>query len=205
LFRSYLKLLIIRVGFNPASSIIGLLTLITSVGVSYSVNESLFSTVPITRLSFLGIVHQNVLDFELWRFVTSQLVHVKYPHMIFNVIFLFILGSEVEKRLGSRVAVLVWLFGGGIGTYCSSLVVPEPWNIGTGASQAVLAFAAAILTMMRRMRVVPSSIVRLTYTYIVIAMALDIFFGEGPKLGHVVSLWLGFLISLIAIFSLKKT
>lgn len=204
MLRSYLNRIVVSMGSSPASSMLGLLTLITSVGVSYSVNGSLFSTIPITRLSFVGIVHQNVLDLELWRFVTSQFVHVKYPHMIFNVIFLLLLGNEVEKRLGSRVTIFIWLFAGGIGTYCSSLLVPEPWNIGTGASQAILAFATAILTIMRRMKASSAFIIRCTYVYVVIAMALDIVFGGGPKLGHVVSLWLGFLISFIAISRMKR-
>jgi membrane associated rhomboid family serine protease len=185
----------------PLSILLSTATLAVSTFMSYSINGRLFSTIDITKLSLLGVVHQNLLDYEYWRLITSQLIHVKYPHMLFNVLFLLILSIELEKKVGTWFLFKLWLFAGGVGTCFSSLFVLAPWNVGTGASQAILAIATSILILSRRNVVMTKYSRVMAILYIVISITLDLFTAYYPKPGHVLSM---FIASMICLLFLRK-
>jgi membrane associated rhomboid family serine protease len=45
---------------------------------------------------------EHLKNVELWRLFTFQLMHVKYLHMIYNVLSIIALGVCVERLLGRR-------------------------------------------------------------------------------------------------------
>jgi membrane associated rhomboid family serine protease len=181
----------------PLSILLSTATLTVSTFSSYSINGKLFSTIDITKLSILGVVHQNLLDYEYWRLITSQLIHVKYPHMLFNVLFLLILSIELEKKVGTWFLFKLWLFAGGVGTYFSSLFVLAPWNVGTGASQAILAIAISILFLSKRNVTMAKLSKVMASIYIILSLALDLLTAYYPKPGHVLSMFISYMICLM--------
>ena len=79
-----------------------------------------------------------------WTFVTYMFLHAGIPHILFNMLVLFVFGSSVEERMGGRVFVLFYLLCG-IGGAASSFILRQlvPVSQIIGASGAVLGVAVA--------------------------------------------------------------
>lgn len=180
-----------------ATLILVLSTVVVSVGVNFQIAGSAFGKITITEIEpFGGFTYKHILDLELWRLVVSQFIHVKQFHMIYNAFSLFALGYVLERKLGSSVFLFIWFIAGSIGTFASTFTVPEPWNLGTGGSQAILGLAAAGLTMYLKRHIEGKLALIVLGFSIVPAFALDLIFSEHhlPKVGHVVSFSLGVML-----------
>src|SRR6266516_2795321 len=46
-----------------------------------------------------------------WTFITYMFLHAGIPHILFNMLMLFVFGSSVEDRMGGRMFVLFYLKG----------------------------------------------------------------------------------------------
>ncbi len=180
-----------------ATLILVLCTVVVSLGVNFQISGSLFAKINITELEpFGGFTYKHILDLELWRLVVSQFIHVMQFHMIYNVLPLFALGYLLERILGSSVFLVIWFISGSIGTFASTFTVPEPWNLGTGGSQAILGLAAAGLLMYLKRQIEGKLALGVLILTIGPAFALDLIFSEYhlPKVGHVVSFSLGVIL-----------
>lgn len=156
---------------------------------------SWFGRVRIVELEAYGVRPQHLLDFELWRLVTAQLVHVKQMHMLLNVLCMLLLGIGIERHIGCARLLLLWLVAGSIATLVSTAFVEHPWNLGTGASQAVMAMAGCGVSLMvsgaDRTRFLRFSLAFAIFA----ALSLDLIFAGYPKAGHVTGLLLGALMT----------
>lgn len=180
-----------------ATLILVLSTVVVSLGVNFQIAGSLFGKIKITELEpFGGFTYKHILDLELWRLVVSQLIHVKQFHMIYNALSLLALGYVLERKLGSSVFLLIWFIAGSIGTFAGTFTAPEPWNLETGGSQAILGLAAAGLVMYLKRNIEGKLALIVLVLTIVPAFALDLIFSEHhlPKVGHVVSFSLGVML-----------
>jgi membrane associated rhomboid family serine protease len=79
-----------------------------------------------------------------WTFFTYMFVHGGLLHLLANMLMLFVFGTAVESRLGSRHFILYYLFCG-VGAAVFSLLLAGVMPIGAfvGASGAVLGVAVA--------------------------------------------------------------
>jgi membrane associated rhomboid family serine protease len=79
-----------------------------------------------------------------WTFFTYMFVHGGLLHLLANMLMLFVFGTAVESRLGSRHFILYYLFCG-VGAAVFSLLLAGIMPIGAfvGASGAVLGVAVA--------------------------------------------------------------
>jgi len=79
-----------------------------------------------------------------WTFVTYMFLHAGIPHILFNMLVLFVFGSPVEERMGGRLFLLFYLLCG-IGGAASSFILRQlvPVSQIIGASGAVLGVAVA--------------------------------------------------------------
>ncbi|USD66840.1 rhomboid family intramembrane serine protease [Vibrio sp. SCSIO 43136] len=185
--------------FPYVAVLLAIVTVIVSLTVNYLISGSLFGKVKVPELEpYGGYTLEHLLNYEFWRLVASQLIHVKQPHMIYNVLSLVAIGFAFERKIGALAFISIWLVAGSVGTFASTFTVPEPWNLGTGGSQAVLGLAAAGLVKYLKGETggrVPFLVLALT---ILPAFALDLIFSEHhlPKLGHVLSFGFGALILL---------
>lgn len=170
-------------------------TVIVSVFVAIDVGGAWLAKVKIVQLEDYGLRFSHLADFELWRLVTSQLIHVKQPHMIGDVVCLGLVGRVVERNVGPWRLLLLWLVGGALVTLYSTLFVPFPWNLGTGSSQAIMVIAGAglwlALTGIDRSR----SLLWACLFSIALAFAIDIVHVYYPKPHHVVGVVVGFLMA----------
>ena len=171
-------------------------TLLVSTTVAYLTVGQPFATVNSRLLLHAGAINGKLLhNFEVWRLLTAQLVHVKQLHMILNVLFCLFLGNSLKRNLGRwRFALIYWL-GGTLGILAS--VASSPLNVASGASQAMLALCgAAVCTNVLGEFEVSKGIVKLAYTATLIQLALDLYAVQLPKAGHVVAFFSGGLLTL---------
>ena len=79
-----------------------------------------------------------------WTFVTYMFVHAGLLHLLANMLMLYVFGTAVESRMGSRNFVLYYLYCG-VGAAVFSLLLGGIMPVGAfvGASGAVLGVAVA--------------------------------------------------------------
>jgi membrane associated rhomboid family serine protease len=79
-----------------------------------------------------------------WTFVTYMFVHVGLLHLLANMLMLYVFGTAVESRMGSRNFILYYLYCG-VGAAVFSLLLGGIMPVGAfvGASGAVLGVAVA--------------------------------------------------------------
>jgi membrane associated rhomboid family serine protease len=178
---------------------LALATLLTSLTVATVVNGSPWSRVPILKLQdYGGVTNNQLANGEWWRLLTAQLVHVSPAHMVFNVITLFLLAVAIERAAGPVKLFSVWLVGGIAGVYASIYSIPPPYDIGSGASQAVMGLAAAAIVVGRRHQSSMWLWVTISIT-LVVGIGLDLYFASEVKPGHVVPFFVGLIFALITV------
>jgi rhomboid protease GluP len=85
-------------------------------------------------------------NFELYRLFSSMFLHASVPHILFNMISLFMLGQRFEAIYGRERFLLVYFLGGLGGSILSAAI--GDYSIGSvGASGAIMAIYAADLWM----------------------------------------------------------
>lgn len=82
--------------------------------------------------------------YQPWRLVTYLFLHGGFWHLIFNMLWLWWMGREVEVTLGPRVFTVIY-FGAGIGGALINLALTSIWvgNLTIGASGAVFGIMVA--------------------------------------------------------------
>ncbi len=172
--------------------LLSIATVAYSFHVNHSISGSLFGKVEVTQLEpFGGIVFEHIRHREFWRLLASQLIHVKQMHMLFNVLSFAWLGSILERYVGAVRFFILWFVSGSVGTLVSTLAVKPPWNLGTGASQAVMGVAAFGVWMLWK-RVDLSGSLKLAVLFALVpAVGLDLIFYHGLKPGHIVGFAVG--------------
>lgn len=170
-------------------------TLSLSVYAAIEISGTWLERVRIVELESYGLRFKYLQELELWRLVTAQLVHVKQPHMLGDVFCLLLVGTAVERHLGFLRLLVLWLVGGSLAMLISTLYVTPPWNLGTGASQAIMAISGAGLWLALTAVDRSKFMLRAIAFAIALAFMIDIIHVYYPKPGHVVGVLLGVLIA----------
>jgi membrane associated rhomboid family serine protease len=170
-------------------------TAAVSVQAAIEVGGTWLGRVRIVELESYGLRFKYIRELELWRLITAQLVHVKQPHMLSDVFCLLLVGTAVERHVGFIGLLVLWLIGGSTATLISTLFVAPPWNLGTGASQAIMAIAGAGLWLAISGVDRSKSLLLPVAFSIAVALTLDLIYAHYPKPGHVAGVLLGLLIA----------
>jgi len=177
--------------------LLAIVTLVYSFYVAYDITGTFFGRVRIIELEEYGGIRLNhLINLEVWRLFASQIIHVKQYHMLFNVLSLLILGILLEHHIGFIRMFFLWFIAGASGTIFSTLFVAAPWNLGTGASQAIMGIAAfGVLLAYRNIDKSKGLKCALAFA-ITPALLLDLIFAHYPKPGHVLGFIVGWCIGL---------
>ena len=143
----------------------------------------------------------------VWQVLTYMFMHGSFWHIFFNMIVLFLFGSQLEKRLGSNEFILYYLvtgIGAGVFTlllhwYTGRYLVPV-----VGASGAIYGLLLAFATMFPESRIFVFGILPLRAPVAVLVFAgLSLFYhvtGSAAGIAHLTHLAgmvMGFLYFLI--------
>jgi membrane associated rhomboid family serine protease len=95
-----------------------------------------------TLVRYFGLVPADVIaNLRLWQFVTYMFLHGSFFHLIFNMLILWMFGSEMERTWGPETFIRYYFFtgvGAGVLTWILSPTSPIP-NIGaSGALYGIL-------------------------------------------------------------------
>ncbi|MDT7777990.1 MAG: rhomboid protease GluP [Acidobacteriota bacterium] len=140
---------------------------------------------------------------ECWRIVTSQFLHVNFPHLIFNAVALMLLGAMLEREFGAWRLIILYLCGGTVGQLVG--VTATPALVSSGASQAVLALAGGALVglFLRRTHMRRATLIILIFV-IAGQVALDVFAAGHIKAGHLGGFSAGAFIGYVLLRSVKR-
>jgi rhomboid protease GluP len=186
--------------FPIVSTFLAMTTLVASTVVATAIGGSPWSRAPILELrNYGGVDNAQLANGEWWRLVTSQFVHVFQAHMLFNVISLFLLTMAVERATSSIRLALLWLLSGVAGTYASIYAVQPPYDIGSGASQAIVGVAASAIVVLWRKHDAPRWLTVAVVVTLVNGAALDLAFASRVKPGHAVGFFVGLIFAVVLV------
>lgn len=95
-------------------------------------------------LLVLGLVPASVLgEGYLWQLVTYMFLHGNFLHILFNMLFLWMMGSELERYWGSREFLKYYLITGTGAGLINVLVQPSSTIPTIGASGAIFGLIIA--------------------------------------------------------------
>jgi len=101
--------------------------------------------------------------------------------------------------------LMLWFISGASGTVFSTLFLSPPWNLGTGASQAIMGISA-LGVMLIYQKIDISKGLKLSLLFAIVpALLLDLIFSHYPKPGHLLGFIVGCLISLYYLKEIKRT
>ena len=92
--------------------------------------------------SLLAVIPQRVFsDFQVWRLITATFCHVGPWHLLWNMVFLWWFGRELEAVCGSREFLFFYLLAGILSSLAWALatLATAPGQAMVGASGAVMA------------------------------------------------------------------
>ncbi|MBA3521893.1 MAG: rhomboid family intramembrane serine protease [Gemmatimonadales bacterium] len=147
-----------------------------------------------------------------WTFFSYMFVHGGLLHLIFNMLMLFVFGSPVESRMGSRAFILYYLYCGvGAAVFAlglSSIMDVSPF---VGASGAVLGvvLAFAMFWPDAELVIFPIPIPMRARTFVMVVLGLDVlgalYFNDGiAHLAHVGGVAFGYLFFRMQAFSRRS-
>ena len=90
---------------------------------------------------------------------------------------------------------VLWLLSGLAGTYASIYAVPPPYDIGSGASQAIMGVAAAAIVGLWRKHDTPRWLIVAVVVTLVTGAGLDLAFASRVKPGHVIGFFVGLIVA----------
>jgi len=165
--------------------------------VAYQITGSIFGKSRIIHLvNYGGLTIEAIKNFEIWRLITSQLIHVHQKHMIYNVLSILFLGIILERKIGFKYTFAIWLLAGALGTLFSTQFGSPPWNTGTGASQAAFGFAGFLVVVALRKTEHFYLILAALAFSLIPSLYLDFKSVGYPKPGHTLSFVIGFIIAI---------
>jgi membrane associated rhomboid family serine protease len=89
-----------------------------------------------------------VANGEWWRLVTSTFVHFGLLHIAFNMYALYLIGSVLERYVGSLRFALIYLVSGLAGSFGALILTPSALT--AGASGAIFGVMGAMLVLERQ-------------------------------------------------------
>ncbi|QCA29578.1 rhomboid family intramembrane serine protease [Vagococcus xieshaowenii] len=92
--------------------------------------------------------HSIILYHEYWRFLTPIFIHIGLTHLLFNSVFLYFAGRDLEGIMGHWRFFCFYLLAG-IGGNVFSFAFASPGSISAGASTSLFGIFGAFIALGR--------------------------------------------------------
>jgi membrane associated rhomboid family serine protease len=137
--------------------------------------------------SYLALSPLDVFS-RPWTLVTHMFLHSGPVHLLFNMMFLFFFGPELERRIGGRRFLAVFFLSGivaGIGYSVWTGLILQSNGSAVGASGALMGIFACLAVLAPHIQVYIYFIpMKITYALILFALLDLLFFGSGDAIAH---------------------
>lgn len=92
---------------------------------------------------------------QIWTLVTHMYVHADIMHLLFNILFLFLIGSQLESRVGKWRLLIIYFIGGITAALTQAFLYWSPDGMSyaplmVGASGAISALMGAMMMLYPR-------------------------------------------------------
>ncbi|MEI6003234.1 rhomboid family intramembrane serine protease [Paraburkholderia bengalensis] len=104
----------------------------------------------------LQTANSDARAFHVWQLLTYSALHANLTHLVFNMLGLFMFGSDVERVLGARKTLMLYVASvvcGGVAQLLTLMLASAPYPA-IGASAGVFGVLIAYAVMFPRRRVV---------------------------------------------------
>ncbi len=145
-----------------------------------------------------SFVAKTVWEHQYYRLFTSMFLHFGMAHLANNMLVLFVLGGRLEKVVGKKRFLLIYLLGGVFGNILSLIFefISEKYPVSAGASGATFAILGALVYLIIRNK---GKIADLTLKQISIVVVFSLYLGFTSSgvdnVAHVGGIIGGFLIT----------
>jgi membrane associated rhomboid family serine protease len=119
-----------------------------------------------------GLHPPAVANGDWWRLITATFLHGSLLHLGFNMLALWILGTQVENYLGSKKFLLLY-FVSAIGGSLASFYFSPPATFSIGASGAIFGLMGAYIVIGKKLRADVSQIMVLLLINVVLGFTVS--------------------------------
>lgn len=138
----------------------------------------------------LGLSVAGMMDGHIWQLLTYQLLHGGPFHLLLNALMFTFLGAEVERAIGTRHFLILYVLSGVLGGLGWLLLIYPYEGVCIGASAAIfgLLSAFAVLYPQREVTILLLLIFPVTLKAWVLAVALgavQLLFTISPNVGGI--------------------
>lgn len=145
------------------------------------------------------LLNVNAMSPEWWRLFTSMFLHAGIPHLVVNCIGLYCIGSIVERRIGGKKLITIFILSG-IGSALITMLVTYG---SVGASGAIYGIGGTLLVLMfKDWKNTWSSTPIIKKIIIIAYLIVPNISGINTLISHEVGLIIGILFGLV--FSLSE-
>ena len=180
------------------------LTLFTNFGLNNFLEPLLFIK---TNLNS-SFENTYLINNEWWRLITPTFLHFSMTHLVFNCLWIYILGSRIEKLDGLSVFLFIFILTG-ILSNAGQFFWTQQYLFGglSGAVYGLLGYCFIIELDGRHSRYgLPEALYLFMFIWLLVGFTgvLSVFgFGNVANTAHLVGMIAGFIIGLITKYSLK--
>jgi len=118
-----------------------------------------------------------------WMIITHMFVHFSFDHLFFNMLFLFFFGMELERRVGERKFLQIYILSGIVAALAQMAVTSVPM---VGASGALFGALGCLAIIAPEIRVLLFFVIPMSIRWAVVVFALIdfVFMGSADNIGH---------------------
>ena len=149
-----------------------------------------------------------LINNEWWRLITPTFLHFSITHLVFNCLWIYILGSRIEKLDGLSIFLFIFILTG-ILSNAGQFFWTQQYLFGglSGSVYGLLGYCFIIELDVKRSRYkLPEALYLFMFIWLLVGFTgiLDIFgFGNIANTAHLVGMIAGFIIGLITKYSVK--
>ncbi|MDX2418399.1 MAG: rhomboid family intramembrane serine protease [Xanthomonadales bacterium] len=92
-------------------------------------------------------------DYQLLTLVSALFIHASWLHLLGNMVYLWVFGMPLERRVGSLGMVIVFVLGGALSSLFVTMRLPDLASPIVGASGAISAVVGAYLGLFPSRRI----------------------------------------------------
>ena len=100
-----------------------------------------------------ALLAQPVVDYQFLTLISALFIHAGWLHLLGNMVYLWVFGMPLERRLGAMGMIVVFVLGGALANLFVAMRLPELNGPIVGASGAVSAVVGAYLGLFPSRRI----------------------------------------------------
>ena len=121
-----------------------------------------------------------------WTILTHMFVHFSFDHLFFNMLFLFFFGMELERRVGGRKFLQIYILSAIVAALAQTAVTSGSMVGMVGASGALFGALGCLAIIAPEIRVLLFFVIPMSIRWAVVVFALIdfLFMGSADNIAH---------------------